>query len=115
MLFSHGALRVQFKINQGKTGQQLATISPVFFRVILILKLSHRMLTMNLTTEHNSDYDKNFGDARKQLMQTINQFRDGEISGEELMARVANANAVTDKIMREIKAQKRLLLAGKNS
>ena len=73
------------------------------------------MLTMNLTTEHNSDYDKNFGDARKQLMQTINQFRDGEISGEELMARVANANAVTDKIMREIKAQKRFLLAGKNS
>jgi virulence-associated protein VapD len=73
------------------------------------------MLTMNLTTEYNSDYDKNFGDVRKRLMKTMFQFRDGEISGEELMARVAKANAVTDKIMREIKAQKRLLLAGKNS
>jgi hypothetical protein len=70
---------------------------------------------MNLTTEHNSDYDKNFGDVRKLLMQTMFQFRDGEISDAEVMARVAKANAVTNKIMREIKAKKRMLLAGKNS
>ena len=106
---------VRLKINQGKTGQQLATISPVFFCVILILKLSHRMLTMNLTTEHNSDYDKNFGDPRKLLMQTINQILDGEISDAEVKARVAKVNAINNKIMREIKAQKQLLLAEKNS
>jgi hypothetical protein len=70
---------------------------------------------MNLTTEYNSDYDKNFGDVRKLLMQTMSQFRDGEISDAEVMAKVAKVNAVTNKIMREIKAKKRMLLAGKNS
>ena len=70
---------------------------------------------MNLTTEHNSDYDKNFGDPRKLLMQTINQILDGEISDAEVKARVDKVNAINNKIMREIKAKKQLLLAEKNS
>jgi hypothetical protein len=46
LLFSHSAFIVHFKINQGKTGQQLATIRPAFLLYLLLFVGKHLIFAM---------------------------------------------------------------------
>lgn len=67
-------------------------------------------VNLNLNNIYNSE---NFGDARRLILQTMIQIRDGEISVAESMARAAKMEALNKKIRREINSAKRLLFAEK--